>query len=264
MSEPTSDLYETLTNKLVFIENCINLLECPESFREEVGDRLESFQVLIDEICQLANENHAMRDRLADKLAKLQENRKRIEELRKSKSRSQSSRPGDRVNSSNNQPVSEDNCSSLPPTSTDAPAEMPAVIERTTSPSPCSSKRSPYNDISKIHFASLEEFGTIPHYMRGRKHIEDLNKYITDINDSIEEKYNLIRLHRTQVPKDKLKFYADYKKSQGETTDIFITASDLGLKKFDKQNLNYLAMLRHIKRIKEVREGGIIKICILK
>ncbi|KAK0181912.1 hypothetical protein PV327_000096 [Microctonus hyperodae] len=117
----------------------------------------------------------------------------------------------------------------------------------------------PLNDI---------EFAKIPKYMIGRQTLTALNDFIASINKIMKAKYSLLALGKNGArKKGDLDLYLQFKK---EETDVctkkerkyFFTAEDYQREmkcKLDKTKLNLLTVLRHCRKIQELRFGKNIK-----
>ncbi|XP_026480326.1 spindle and kinetochore-associated protein 1-like [Ctenocephalides felis] len=252
-------IYQPLRKKLELIELSIKLSSCSEQYKRDFEIKLRDFQRTIEEIKQLAHDNVSIQEQLRDKLKILQENRKSLDQLRRSKP------VVIEINSSCANISDTPNLNYLSMGENRHNFELSPINQSNLPVLTPVSRKISFDGVPEISFIEPEEFDSIPQYMRGRQNVEALNKFIKRINEAVYDKYTLIKLPRNQVSKDKLKLYLEYKRLQA-TTDkhlIFITASDLGLKLLDKQTNNFFAMLRHVKRIKEMRDGGVTKICLL-
>ncbi|XP_026470637.1 spindle and kinetochore-associated protein 1-like [Ctenocephalides felis] len=126
-------------------------------------------------------------------------------------------------------------------------------------------KRITVNGVPQVSYMKLEEFESIPYYLRGRLRIETINDFIELINNAAYYKYKLLKFPRHEVPRYKLHEYSEYKRLEADNENgvKFIMSSDIGVNPLDKQTKTFFAMLRHVKRIKEIRNGGVTKICFL-
>ncbi|CAG5106038.1 Similar to SKA1: Spindle and kinetochore-associated protein 1 (Bos taurus) [Cotesia congregata] len=122
-------------------------------------------------------------------------------------------------------------------------------------------------DSYQIELVNTIEFSKIPKYMIGRHTLTHINDFITTINQIIKSKYSLLSLGKIGArKKGELDLYLHFKK---EETDVypnkerkyFFTGEDYYREtktKLDKMKLNNLTILRHCKRIKEVRIGKVV------
>ncbi|XP_043272503.1 spindle and kinetochore-associated protein 1-like isoform X2 [Venturia canescens] len=119
-------------------------------------------------------------------------------------------------------------------------------------------------DDRTMDFITKEEFSKVPKYMIGRQTLAMLNELVTAINATVEEKYSILALGRAGArKKGKLDLYMSLERekmsglSGGDPLYSF-TAEDYERQtntKLDKKKLNLLTVLRHCKRLKELRSG---------
>ncbi|XP_057337287.1 spindle and kinetochore-associated protein 1-like [Microplitis mediator] len=120
------------------------------------------------------------------------------------------------------------------------------------------------DDCYTIELLNAIEFSKIPKYMIGRQTLTNVNDFITAINQIMKLKYTLMGLGKIGArKKGELDLYLQFKKEEtdiynGKERKFFFTAEDYHREmkmKLDKTKLNILTVLRHCKRIKEVRIG---------
>lgn len=128
---------------------------------------------------------------------------------------------------------------------------------------------------SEIPAITLEEFETVPKYMRGRLTREKVNGGVEFLNRVLLDKYTFLRQNPTKLPPDQRQKYYDWKDCEMEETlgKFFVTETDvkaaLGAKggtgmssatfKLDSTGRAILAIMRHCGRIKEVRGNGMTR-----
>ncbi|XP_014275301.1 spindle and kinetochore-associated protein 1 isoform X2 [Halyomorpha halys] len=115
-----------------------------------------------------------------------------------------------------------------------------------------------------VNFVANEEFSQIPGYMRGRVTMDNINEFINIFNVTLTKKYELLKKAKKNKSKSELEQCLLWKEQEvGELKGTyFCTAEDLdklgNIKIGNKKYLSIITMLRHIKRIKEVRNMKII------
>jgi hypothetical protein len=124
------------------------------------------------------------------------------------------------------------------------------------------------SNVDQVEFISIPEFDTVPKYMKGRVQFATMNSAVEEINTALEEKYSFMA--RTFVNMSTIsekKKYKNYKSQENKTTTAgvhFITADDLKGAQVLKSELSrrsLLTILRHLKKIKEIRgPGSIVRI----
>ncbi|KAF7991241.1 hypothetical protein HCN44_002803 [Aphidius gifuensis] len=117
---------------------------------------------------------------------------------------------------------------------------------------------------------SDSEFSKIPKYMIGRQTLSTVNAFITTINQIMKFKYGILALGKVGArKKGELNLYLEFKKEESdlkaanqEGEIYFFNADDYEREtnsKLDKTKLNLLTVLRHCKRIHEIRLGKNVK-----
>lgn len=115
-----------------------------------------------------------------------------------------------------------------------------------------------------VNFVTNEEFSQIPGYMRGRVTMDNINEFINIFNVTLTKKYELLKKPKKNKTKPELEQCLLWKEQEiGELKGTyFCNAEDLdklgNIKIGNKKYLNIITMLRHIKRIKEVRNMKVI------
>ncbi|XP_069689020.1 SKA complex subunit 1-like isoform X2 [Periplaneta americana] len=135
-----------------------------------------------------------------------------------------------------------------------------------------SSKKSLHHTPSRPRITPLlrEEFDDIPKYMKGRLTYETVCNFIAAFNSTLQKKYQLFSRPRNTLKGRMLTQYDIYKKQENKETIekgiYFCTAEDLksmGKLKFDKAEQNIMNILRHAKRMREIRSTGIVRYAVL-
>ncbi|XP_076035897.1 SKA complex subunit 1-like [Oratosquilla oratoria] len=112
-----------------------------------------------------------------------------------------------------------------------------------------------------FQFITVEEFETVPKYIRGRLQYDQVNKAVTELNKTLEAKYALLSRPRNKLRPMELKNVHVFK--QQETTETagtrFVVDSDI--KQYSKLRLDtagraMLTVLRTLKHLQEIRGPG--------
>ncbi|KAG8182657.1 hypothetical protein JTE90_019682 [Oedothorax gibbosus] len=116
----------------------------------------------------------------------------------------------------------------------------------------------PSKEHARLQCITVDEFKTVPDYMKGRIKYDQVNKFVADFNVSVEGKYKALCMPRKEMKPADLKAYQKLKSQENADTKglYFVTADDLkeyGKLKLDKTTNNLLTILRHCKKMKEIR-----------
>ncbi|XP_026470629.1 spindle and kinetochore-associated protein 1-like [Ctenocephalides felis] len=210
----------------------------------------------MNEIKQLADGNGSMQGQLQEMLSLIEKTRARLNRLRKSLT----AVPANQLSCGDN--------SKSTHLGSNVQHSEGSLMTQSNLPDPVLTgvtKRITVDGVPQVSYMKLEEFESIPYYLRGRLRVETINDFIELINNAAYYKYKLLKLPRHEVPRYKLHEYSEYKRLEAvnESGIKFIMTSDIGINPLDNQNKIFLAMLRHAKRIKEIRSGGDTKNCFL-
>jgi len=117
--------------------------------------------------------------------------------------------------------------------------------------------------VHKIDFLTVQEFDSLPKYMKGRLKYEALNAAVDEFNAALADKYTF--LARGFLPKmsiEEKKRFKDYK-AQESTREArgaqFLTADDLrsaSCLKLEANRRAIFTILRHCGRVREIRKAG--------
>lgn len=125
--------------------------------------------------------------------------------------------------------------------------------------------------VGHVAYLTLNEFESIPSYMKGRAQYTSLNVAIDELNTALEEKYNFLAkpfTFYTALP-DKKRYKLLRSQETKDTKGVyFLTAEELknsaNLKSETNRRL-VLTILRHHKRIREIRgPGGLVRFAVIK
>ncbi|GFT80904.1 spindle and kinetochore-associated protein 1, partial [Nephila pilipes] len=122
---------------------------------------------------------------------------------------------------------------------------------------------------NKMQLITIQEFESVPKYMKGRLKYEQINKFVGEFNNALEAKYKLLSIPRKELKPAQLKEWQQLKSQESVETKglFFCTEDDLkvyGNIKLDKASLNMMTILRHCGKVKEIRgPGPIIRYTVL-
>ncbi|GFQ70316.1 spindle and kinetochore-associated protein 1 [Trichonephila clavata] len=134
-------------------------------------------------------------------------------------------------------------------------AAKPVVIKENPVVSKCN------KTFTKMQLVTIQEFESVPKYMKGRFKYEQINKFVNEFNSSLEEKYKFLSIPRKELKPAQLKVWQNLKSQENAESKglFFCTEADLktyGNIKLDKAALNILTILRHCGKVKEIRGPG--------
>lgn len=109
-----------------------------------------------------------------------------------------------------------------------------------------------------------DEYNETPKYMLGRITHASLNKTVQDINLTMAEKYRLMKKKQKDKTPQEIRLVQTFKKQENSESQgaFFILADDMKLLGVSTDGFNsrqffsHLPILRHHRRIKEIRGGG--------
>jgi len=145
--------------------------------------------------------------------------------------------------------------------------KKPALQEKenkgNTNPSPKFTEK----NIDQVEFISIPEFETVPKYMKGRVQFSTMTSAVEELNAALQNKYSfLARTFAGMTTVSEKKKYKAFKSQENKNTNglQFITAEDLkGVETLKSENSrrSLLTILRHLKKIREIRgPGNIVRI----
>ena len=129
--------------------------------------------------------------------------------------------------------------------------------QTTTSSNPVSKK--PSNTVPKIRFLSLDEFASIPKYMKGRLGYDNVNTSIQELNAALEARYTfLAKGFQAMASMALKKRYKEMKSNETRDTRgfFFVVADDLKNSETLKSEASrrvIFTILRHFQLIREIR-----------
>jgi len=117
---------------------------------------------------------------------------------------------------------------------------------------------------------TMDEFNDTPKYMLGRIPYASLNKTIQDINLTMAEKYRLLKKKQKDKTPQEVRLVQAFKKQENAESQgqFFILAEDVKLLGVSTEGFNsrqfatQLPILRHHRRLREIRGGGFTRLAI--
>merc|ERR1712083_189645 len=119
--------------------------------------------------------------------------------------------------------------------------------------------KKPSKAVPKIRYLSLDEFASIPKYMKGRLTYDNLNNSIDEFNAALEARYEFLgRGFQQRAGQALQKRYREMKSQETRDTRgvFFVVADDLrnsSSLKSDASRRGIFTILRHFHLIKEIR-----------
>jgi len=125
--------------------------------------------------------------------------------------------------------------------------------------------------VTQVACLTIQEFNSIPKYMKGRATYDILNTAVEELNTAIKEKYMFLAKTFANIPQlEQKKRYKMLKSQESKDTKgiHFVTNDDLKkttVLKSETNRRNLLTILRHFTRIREVRgPGSIVRFAAIK
>jgi len=117
---------------------------------------------------------------------------------------------------------------------------------------------------------TMDEYDDTPKYMLGRITYASLNKTIQDINLTMAEKYRLMKKKQKDKSPQEIRLVQAFKKQENSETQgvCFVVAEDLKLLGVSTDGFNsrqfatHLPILRHHRRLREIRGGGFTRLTV--
>ncbi|XP_071080281.1 SKA complex subunit 1-like [Haliotis cracherodii] len=120
-----------------------------------------------------------------------------------------------------------------------------------------------------IEYLTVDEFDTVPKYMKGRLTYNQLNGVIDDLNKTFLAKYKILKMKRSKLSDVNRKRYESFKlqESKDSKDTYFVVEGDM--KEFAKMKMDatsraMLTVLRHCGRMREIRGGGITRFAMVE
>ncbi|XP_029379672.1 SKA complex subunit 1 [Echeneis naucrates] len=120
----------------------------------------------------------------------------------------------------------------------------------------------------EVEVITRQEFDGIPQYMKGRVTYEQMNVAVQSINTSVKAKYKILNQSLKTLSNHGRKLQQRFKEQEtGDTKGQFFVVEDdireFTQTKVDKRFQGILNMLRHCKRLRELRGGGLTRYVLL-
>ncbi|XP_072515366.1 SKA complex subunit 1 [Salminus brasiliensis] len=143
------------------------------------------------------------------------------------------------------------------------PADVQAAPQEQEQP-----RKAPRALIKEMEFITVQEFDTIPQYMKGRVTYDQLNAAVKSINTAVTGKYKILHQPVKTLTSATRKLHQRFKDQETKDTkgQFFVVEEDLrdlAQLKVDKRFVGMLNMLRHCQRLKELRGGGLTRYVLL-
>ncbi|KAK4311581.1 hypothetical protein Pmani_016941 [Petrolisthes manimaculis] len=115
--------------------------------------------------------------------------------------------------------------------------------------------------IPVLIFITVEEFESVPKYIRGRLQYEQVNAAIKEVNRALEAKYTLMARPRNKLSEADMNVVRDCKRQESTDTKgvYFVVGEDIkrwSTLRLDRSGHSLLTIIRTLKRIREVRGPG--------
>lgn len=129
-------------------------------------------------------------------------------------------------------------------------------------------KKPSRSQIKEMEFITVQEFSSIPQYMKGRVTYDQLNAAVKSINATVTGKYKILQQPIKSLSNAARKLHQRFKDQETKDTkgQFFVVEEDLrdlAQLKVDKRFVGMLNMLRHCQRLKELRGGGLTRYTLL-
>ncbi|KAM6990968.1 SKA complex subunit 1 [Passerculus sandwichensis] len=118
--------------------------------------------------------------------------------------------------------------------------------------------------IKEAALITKEEFESVPAYLKGRIKHDEINAVVQEINKAVLGKYKILDQPVKSMSAPVRSLY--HKFLEGETKDtkelFFVVEDDIKMfaqLKLDKRFYNILSILRHCRRVREIRGSGLIR-----
>ena len=141
----------------------------------------------------------------------------------------------------------------------------PGQTQNSTSPDQVPAKQlyKPKVNVTQVTYLTLDEFGKIPKYMKGRAQYETITNTVEEFNSILQAKYTfLARPLKELNPTEKKRRNVLRSQETADTKGVyFVTNEELKdgtLLKSETGRRNLLTILRHFHRIREIRGPGSI------
>lgn len=123
-------------------------------------------------------------------------------------------------------------------------------------------------DTKEIAYITVQEFESVPPYMKGRLTYDQVNAAVRDINRAIICKYKILHLPVKSLNNVNRNLYHRFMEEETKETKGLFFVVDADIKEFcqkavDKRFQGILSILRHCQRLREVRGGKVVRYVLL-
>ncbi|XP_071952240.1 SKA complex subunit 1-like [Antedon mediterranea] len=121
--------------------------------------------------------------------------------------------------------------------------------------------------VCNMSYITVEEYNSVPKYMKGRLPYATVNTVVDGINKAVQAKYTFLKHPTHSLNSKDIKKYKKYKTQETkDTKGVFFCIED-DLKNYtslrmDSNTRSSLTILRHCGRMREIRGNGIIRYCV--
>lgn len=249
MSE-LEDISHHIHDRISSLQRMMDLssVELPQNKIKKIGQELFALERLLEEFEKCVGHQ---KDQLKH-LKELEESfQKNLEDVQHMNSNIPAHMPGKTGQTNGSEPVKNPNV---------AEDVQPAQQENI--------KENKKNFIREIEFITMPEFESIPQYMKGRVSYDQLNAVVQSINTAVTAKYKILHQSVKTRNNHARKLHQRFKDQETKDTkgQYFVVEDDIReftKMKVDKRFQGILNMLRHCRRLRELRGGGLTRYMLL-
>ncbi|XP_026221641.1 spindle and kinetochore-associated protein 1 isoform X2 [Anabas testudineus] len=133
---------------------------------------------------------------------------------------------------------------------------------------PQNAKKPNKSYVREMDVITMQEFESIPQYMKGRISYDQLNATVQTINTAVAAKYKILQQSVKTLNNHARKLHQRFKEQETKDTkgQYFVVEEDIReftQMKVDKRFQGILNMLRHCQRLRELRGGGLTRYMLL-
>uniref|UniRef100_A0AAQ4P9L1 SKA complex subunit 1 n=1 Tax=Gasterosteus aculeatus aculeatus TaxID=481459 RepID=A0AAQ4P9L1_GASAC len=125
-------------------------------------------------------------------------------------------------------------------------------------------KKTTKSFVREMEVITMQEFESIPQYMKGRVPYDQLNAAVQSLNAAVSAKYKILHQSAKSLNNQTRKQRQRFKDQETKETKghFFVVEDDIReftRMKADKRFQGILNMLRHSQRLRELRGGGVVR-----
>ncbi|XP_077938081.1 SKA complex subunit 1-like [Gasterosteus aculeatus] len=125
-------------------------------------------------------------------------------------------------------------------------------------------KKTTKSFVREMEVITMQEFESIPQYMKGRVSYDQLNAAVQSLNAAVSAKYKILHQSAKSLNNQTRKQRQRFKDQETKETKghFFVVEDDIReftRMKADKRFQGILNMLRHSQRLRELRGGGVVR-----